>query len=70
MKKNIAAGDHAVAPADIEVQTGQNDNKKHKIDPIPVVLSQHWYYHRYGIDFSENTWTDPEKRIKMYADMS
>jgi len=44
--------------------------EKHRIDPIPVVLSQHWYHHRCGIDFSEDTWTDPEKRMKMYADMS
>ena len=40
------------------------------INPIPVVLSQHWYHNRYGIDFSEQTWADPDKRTKMYADMS
>ena len=75
MPKTVLAGDHAVAPAELEIPESQPSAsplpvKKHKIDPIFVVLSQHWYHHRYGIDFSEHTWTDPDKRVKMYADMN
>ena len=41
MPKNIPAGDHAVAPAEFEIpdSASQKTEKKHKIDPIPVVLS-------------------------------
>lgn len=41
-----------------------------RIGPIAVVLSQHWYHHRYGIDFSEETWLEPLKRTEMYSGMS
>lgn len=71
MAKNAPAGDHAVAAADLEIPAKPpSPEKRHRIDPIPIVLSQHWYHHRYGIDFSEHTWADPDKRVKMYQDMS
>lgn len=74
MAKNKIASNHAISLDDASAAASgppQSDpGKKHTIAPIPVVLSQHWYHHRCGIDFSEQTWTDPDKRVKMYMDMS
>lgn len=64
----ISIGDHAAAPA-YTAEVSSVASEKKRMGPISIVLSQHWYHHRYGIDFSEETWTDPLKRSRMYIDM-
>lgn len=64
----ISLGDHAAAPA-YTAEVSSVASEKKRMGPISIVLSQHWYHHRYGIDFSEETWTDPLKRSRMYVDM-
>lgn len=64
----LIASNEVSAPAyTAEVKTSAGGRR---IGPIAVVLSQHWYHHRYGIDFSEETWLEPLKRVEMYADMA
>ncbi len=38
-------------------------------DYVLFDLAEDWHYHRYGVDFSEDFWTDPIRRTESYREL-